>query len=112
MGKEEGGKRVEALKNLMDEITKVYDLANPNGGLFIQFLNYSRGNKNVRNDSVRRIFGRHSYSGMTRIGTELENKVLSRYVFRKRPTKPLLVMVFIDGEVRSQKNPVLIQSKG
>lgn len=108
----ENGRRLKALKNIMDEITMVYDLANPDRGLFLQFLNHRQGNKNVTNNSVGRIDYRDRYSGITSIGTELENKVFSRFVFQKRLTKPLLVIIFISGEVRSQKNPVLVQSKG
>lgn len=98
---EEGGERKIALERTLNEITKVYDLANPTGITAVRFMNAGRWEKNVRNSGVRALFKDRVYDGATMIGTQLKRKVLDRFVFTEKPmSKPLIVLTITDGEVR------------
>lgn len=103
MKAEEGGERMRILEQTLKEITKVYQLANPDGIKSIRFLNGEKGKRNVKSNRVKDLLKDHRFRGVTRIGTQLEKKVLDRFVWnRKEPMKkPLLVMTITDGAVRS-----------
>lgn len=107
MESEQGGERIETLKRTMDEITAIYDLANPTGIRAIKFLNAKKGLLNVRNKNWKKNFKGLRYDGMTRIGTALKAKILAQFVWKTAMTKPLLVMIITDGDVSSQRAPRL-----
>ena len=99
MNNEEGGARKKTLIQFIDHITKIYSMANKTGILAMRFLNDSGGKKNWTGKS-RKYLERHSYSGLTRIGTELKKKILDIYAIRNaKQSKPLLVLIVTDGAV-------------
>lgn len=97
------GARKATLKKTLEEVTKIYDLANENGLLAVRFINYPRGRKSVVNSKVEGIFENRKYDGTTMIGTALEKKMLGPFVRNKikdkKMEKPLLVMTITDGRV-------------
>lgn len=105
MRTEQGGSRIETLKATLGAITSVYDLANPQGILSVRFLNTSKGRRNVNEEKAKTLLDDHVYRGVTRIGTELERKILNRFIWNPKdpPKKPLLVMIVTDGAVGSSK---------
>lgn len=99
------GARKATLKKTIDEITKVYDLANDTGILSVRFINNKQGKKEVSNKKVESLFHERIYEGSTKIGTALEKKVLKPFVLSKeKMEKPLLVMTITDGTVSSGVN--------
>lgn len=110
MNYEEDGKRKETMKKTLNEITAVYDLANPTGIKAVQFLNAGTLHENIRNSNVHDLFKDRIYSGVTMIGTELQRKVLDKFVFMKESMlKPLIVMTITDGEVRRDSREEVFQ---
>lgn len=97
------GARKATLKKTLDEVTKIYDLANENGLLAVRFINTPKGRKSVVNSKVESIFDGRKYDGTTMIGTALEKKMLQPFVMdkitNKKMEKPLLVMTITDGRV-------------
>lgn len=100
MESEENGTRKEMLKRTMEAITSIYDLANPNGILSVQFFNSDIGFKNITQKNLPWLWERCSYGGVTRIGSALGEKILNRFVVPEMK-KPLLVMIVTDGAVSS-----------
>ena len=94
----EGGNRIKALESTLLLIAEVYTLARSDGILAIDFLNDSTEEVDVRTDIVVEIISEHSFSGWTRIGTELKQKVLDDFV-KTDMEKPLLVITITDGGV-------------
>lgn len=103
MNYEQEGARKETLRQTLEEVTKIYDLANENGLLVVRFINNTRGRKNVVNSKVNSIFDGRKYDGATMIGTALEKRMLLPFVKnkKKKMEKPLLVMTITDGRVSS-----------
>lgn len=99
MNFEQGGERKKTMEQTLDEITKVYDLANSDGLKSVQFLNASKVRYNIKNSDIPGIFKYRVYNGMTMIGTELKRKVLDRFVFMEPMSKPLVVITITDGQV-------------
>ena len=96
---EEGGARKKTLIQFIDHITKIYSMAGETGILAMRFLNDSGGKKNWTGKS-RKYLNRHSYSGLTRIGTELKRRILDLFVIgNSNQSKPLLVLIVTDGAV-------------
>lgn len=94
--------RKKTLKKTLEEITKIYDLANATGILSVRFINHKQGKKNVTNKKVEDLFHGRIYTGFTMIGTALEKKVLKKFVLDEpNMKKPLLVMTVTDGMVSS-----------
>lgn len=90
------------LTNTLNEICKIYSLANETGIKAIRYLNNRKGKKDVKVEDVGEVVRRCAHTGVTRIGTELHNRVLSSFVLGPGVTmsKPLLVMIVTDGTVR------------
>lgn len=99
---EQNGTRIETLAGTMQEITAIYDLANPKGIRAVKFFNAKQGLMDVKNKDWRSHFDRIKYDGVTRIGIALKTKILEHFVWKTVMTKPLLVMIMTDGDVGSQ----------
>lgn len=99
MKTEQAGQRIKTLHRTIDEITRIYDYANENGIKSVKFLNEKRGIANLKNSNWKRNFDKKAYNGVTKIGTALGLKVLNKFVWGERMTKPLLVMIITDGDV-------------
>jgi hypothetical protein len=99
---EEGGERIKTLKKVLKEVAAIYENARDEGILSIKFLNASQGKKDVTTPKLNAEPGPLSHirwSGITKIGTQLENRILKNFVYGKKMTKPLLVMIITDGDV-------------
>ncbi|PUU79846.1 hypothetical protein B9Z19DRAFT_1045931 [Tuber borchii] len=100
---EENGKRKKTLIEFVDHITDIYQMANKSGILAMRFLNGSRGKKNWTGRS-QKYLDRHTYSGLTKIGTELKEKILDIYAIKNaKQSKPLLVLIVTDGAVEGER---------
>lgn len=110
MNNEQDGARKGTLKRTLEEITKIYDLANKTGIMSLRFIDNPRGRKNVVYSKVDRVFQGRAYNGIRRIGTALDKKVLQPFVTKRREQmkKPLLIIVIADGAV----SPVQISILG
>jgi hypothetical protein len=98
---EEGGRRRETLIKYVDNITRIYKLANPKGILAIRFMNRAKGKMNYVAESSEEYLNAHDYGGVTRIGTELKKKILDIFAIgQTNQRKPLLVLVVTDGTVQ------------
>lgn len=103
METEQDGQRIQTLKKTMSEITAIYDLANPTGIRSVRFLNAKTGLLNVKSTNWKKRFNAHDYTGVTRIGTSLQKKILDRFVYERRMEKPLLIITITDGDVSSPR---------
>ena len=103
MKRDEGGRRIETLKNTLRVISRVFSLATEPGTgiLAIRWFNSLQAAYNVTEENARSIVEEHKYGGLTRIGSTLQSRVLKPLVYDKNGTmtKPLLVMVITDGKV-------------
>ena len=100
MIREENGKRKKTLIQFIDLITETYSMANESGILAMRFVNRGRGKNNWRSGS-QQYLDRHSYGGVSRIGTELKKKILDRFVIGNgNQSKPLLVLIVTSNAVR------------
>ncbi|KAI5842617.1 hypothetical protein DFP73DRAFT_554184 [Morchella snyderi] len=98
-------KLLPRLEKLIEQICGIYELANPNGINSIIFMNHNEGVKNVKKDDVRKILMLPPYTGISRIGTGLQRRVLDKFVpdGDKPMTKPLLVLTFTDGVIEGEE---------
>lgn len=102
---EEGGRRIKDLHKLLNAVAEIYTLARGRGILSVKFINHPKGKRNVRPEGVDDVISKFNPGGMTKIGTELESKILNIFTGSgRRMKKPLLVMVIIDGRVWSPTN--------
>ncbi|KAG0641329.1 hypothetical protein HOY80DRAFT_1135357 [Tuber brumale] len=99
----EDGKRKDTLIEYIDHITDIYKLANQSGIFAMRFMNSGGGKKNWTGQS-RQYLDQHSYGGVTRIGTELQKKILKKFVIgNPNQSKPLLVLIVTDGTVEGER---------
>ena len=96
---EDNGKRKKTLIQFIHYITEICSMANESGILAMRFMNGSRGKKNWTEKSKSYLDG-HNYGGVTRIGTELKEKILDKFAIGDpNQGKPLLVLIVTDGAV-------------
>lgn len=99
---DEEGTRKQILEQVLKIIAHVYQFATDSGEIrAIRFLNSRKSLHNVKNSDIDGILKDHGYIGLTKIGTELKNKILKPLV-DVNMTRPLLVMVITDGDVMAQ----------
>lgn len=98
MTTEEDGKRIEALEKTLSLVARVYELVREDGIVTIEFLNELDGEDNIGEVDIPAVIKEHKFTGWTRIGTELERKILNRLV-HKEMKRPLLVLTITDGDV-------------
>lgn len=102
MQSEESGARIKTLEKIMQEITSVYELANPIGIRAVEFVNANKELLNVGKKNWENEFKLLKYEGVTQIGTSLKSKVIDQFVWKSDMKKPLLVVVITGGEVSSR----------
>lgn len=98
---EEEGRRIKTLTRAVDDITAIYDLANPTGIKAIKFINAKQGLTDVTNDDWKLAFQGRIYRGVSRVGTALHQTILKQLVWKNPMTKPLLILIMTDGDVSS-----------
>ena len=99
MVSDKNGARKKSLIEFVDHITEICSIANDSGILAMRFMNSSGGKKNWSMKSEKYL-DRHSYRGLTRIGTELKKKILDNYAIGvSNQRKPLLVLIVTDSGV-------------
>lgn len=102
METEEEGMRKETLRQTLEAITSIYDLANTTGLASIRFLNSNTSYEDIKQRDLSRMWEHIVFSGVTKIGSALSKKVLDHFVWSvSKLKKPLLVMTITDGVVRS-----------
>lgn len=94
------GEQVEQLQRLLGTIASIYTLARDQGILTVRFMNAPQHKPDVNDKTSRSVLKDHEFGGVTRVGTELKNKVLDEFVSKVEMRKPLLVIVITDGPVR------------
>lgn len=98
---DQGGQRIKILQRLLNAIASVYNLARERGISTVRFFNALQGKKNITAQTVKTVIKGHQYGGDTRVGTELERKIIDKFVIGIEMKKPLLVIVITDQAVGS-----------
>jgi uncharacterized protein YegL len=98
----DNGERIDDLKLILERVSEVVTLFDEDG------ISLRAINANVQGDNVRtaidaqRFVQSLKFSGMTPLGTQLENRILKPMVFepikRRSLQKPVLVVTVTDGE--------------
>lgn len=102
---DEAGIRITILQQILEVITHFYSLSQPDGKIrAVRFLNKRVSLDNVTPREINEYIKTHRYDGLTRIGKELEKKILKPLVTADM-TRPLLVMILTDGDVRAPPPP-------
>lgn len=98
---DQGGIRITILRQILEVIAHFYSLSQPDGKIrAVRFLNKRVSLDNVTPREINEYIKTHRYDGLTRVGKELEKKILKPLVTTTM-TRPLLVMILTDGDVRS-----------
>lgn len=108
MSTEDRGERKKTLVKYLDVISHIYSFASEHkqGKIrSIRFLNSRKEGENVDYAGAKALLKRHSFLGMTKIGTNLKGKILDPLV-NEHMKRPLLVMVITDGAVRSSNHSI------
>ena len=96
---EENRQRKETLIQLIKEILDIYSMANGPDTHTMRLLN-SREPDMKEGEKWEDYLGRHEFGGVTRIGTELKEQILDKFVIgNSSQSKPLLVLILADGAV-------------
>jgi len=99
MIREGNGERKKILINFIDHITEIYLMANESGILAMRFMNRGGGRNNWTGKS-KEYLDRHSYGGVTRMGTKLKREILNKFVIgNSKQSKPLLILIVTDSAV-------------
>ncbi|KAA8894981.1 hypothetical protein FN846DRAFT_998187 [Sphaerosporella brunnea] len=102
---EEGQRKVTLHKVLM-EVSDIYSLARDEGIVSVRFFNTKKGRKNVTPAKVDDVLNKVAYTGLTKIGTELKQKILDPFLYKEAAAgklkKPLLIMIITDGDVEGE----------
>jgi len=103
---EEEGARINTLKATLKSIAAVYRLVSEIDGIVaVRFLNSNKWFKRVTPGGVDSIVEKAGFRGLTKIGTELRDRILKNYATVGSMKRPLLVVVLTDGEVRFCPHP-------
>lgn len=112
----EAGRKV-LLKDYLDLIVEIYSLAREQGINSVRFLNNHQETRNVTEGRKDSVLTKTAYGGVTRLGSELHRKIIIPFTSNTM-TKPLLVIVTTDGDVRDPLkvhrvtfNPIFPRSK-
>lgn len=99
------GDRIAALKEYVRRVTKITTMLDTTG-ISIRFINFERdeGFNGIHTISeVEEVMDCAGFCGGTRLGTELERKILNPLLFAKTRNetleKPLLITIVTDGAV-------------
>ncbi|KAI5778462.1 hypothetical protein EDC01DRAFT_345840 [Geopyxis carbonaria] len=103
---DQGGQRKVTLEKTLKTIASVYTHARPQGLNAVRFINGNTGKRNVKRGHVRGILKDHEWRGATRIGTQLERKILNDFVYTNLK-RPLLIMIITDGAVEGEEDGLL-----
>jgi hypothetical protein len=112
---EDQGKRKTTLVKTLHAIAKIYFKVQKTGIRSVRFLNDNKGRANVRPGNVGPMIKDHTWRGVTRIGTELERKILDCFVYEpkvvprklQKREKPLLIMTITDGAIEGEAQKTL-----
>jgi hypothetical protein len=104
MGLPENKDRVETLKSTLKTVAGVYQPVSKTGGIVsVKFLNpseeYGHEYIKITPGRVSQMIGQVGFRGLTRIGTELRDRILKKFADVDTIERPVLVMIFTDGEV-------------
>lgn len=102
MAFEENGSRIDDLKLILNRVSYAASLFDDDG-VQIRFLNSAEQGNGVRNErQVLDLVARVSFSGLTKVGTELQQKILEPLILQparaQQLKKPVLVIIVTDGQ--------------
>lgn len=109
MSFEENGSRIDDLKLILSRVSYAASLFDDDG-VQIRFLNSQVNGDGIRNEQqVQDLVSRATFSGMTEVGTKLQQKILEPLVLGPARAgqlrKPVLVITITDGQpVGESKN--------
>lgn len=104
MPEADGGKGIDVVRGVIEAITHIYSYScnGENGkALSIRFINSDSGGDNVDEAGAKKLLDQHQYSGPTKIGTQLKNKILIPLV-KKDMKRPLIVIIITSSPVSSK----------
>lgn len=102
---EEDGNRIKTLSKILRAIVDIYGLARDEGVVAVRFFNNSRPAKNLTRANVETVIKNIEYNGVTMIGTQLQDKILKRFVLKKKDmVRPVLAIIITDGHVGYYNN--------
>jgi len=105
---EQSGERIKTLKNTLKAIAGLYSLMSRGRGIVaVKFLNQRQGYLKVKPGQVSKLIDQVTFHALTRIGTELRNKVLNEYANVRKMKRPLLVIIITDGEIEGEPDVLL-----
>lgn len=101
MGSGADRKRENMLLEVLIAVASVYGLARDQGIVTVRFFNAPRGRKDVTRGKVEKLHGNIQYNGVSMIGTQLQEKILTKLVQAPKAimAKPLLTIIMTDGNV-------------
>jgi uncharacterized protein YegL len=102
MRMEQGGRRIEEMKNILSKITSIATLFDDDG-IQVTFMNSILTQAGVKTESdVIKLVNQVDFNGYTPIGTHLKDKVFKPLIKepakQKKLKKPVLIIVITDGE--------------
>ena len=102
MSFEEGGSRIDDLKLILNRVAFAASLFDDDG-VQIRFLNSPEQGNGIRNEQqVLELVARVRFSGLTKVGTELQQKILDPLILQSARAgqlrKPVLVIIVTDGQ--------------
>ena len=118
MAFEENGSRIDDLKLILSRVSYAASLFDDDG-VQIRFLNSPVNGDGIRNEQqVQDLIARAKFSGLTQVGTKLQEKILEPLVLgparARQLRKPVLVITITDGqpagESRNQLSNVIRQT--
>jgi hypothetical protein len=104
MGQPEYKDRVETLISTLKTVAGIYQPVSKTGGIVsVKFLNPSKehgyGYIKITPGGVSKMISQVGFRGLTRIGTELRDRILKKFADVDTIKRPVLVMIFTDGDV-------------
>ncbi|KAI5841687.1 hypothetical protein BZA05DRAFT_412948 [Tricharina praecox] len=103
---DDSGQRPATLFRVLETVAKIYGLAREAGIVSIRYLNGRRSHSNITSDKIETVCDEIKFKGLTKIGTQLQEKILEPFV-KSTMTKPLLVMVITDGNIDGENEGLL-----
>ncbi|CCG82802.1 putative Transcription factor RfeF [Taphrina deformans PYCC 5710] len=119
MAFEENGERIDDMKSILSKVSYATSLFDQDG-IQVRFLNAQINGDNIRTErDVQNLVGQIRFSGLTPLGTSLEQKILDPLVLgparQQRLQKPVLVIAITDGapqgEDKNKINMVIERAK-
>lgn len=102
------GERIDDLKLIMSKVAEVGTLFDDDG-IEVRFINSDRQGNNIKSGAdAERLLQNLEYRYDTKLGTQMEQKILIPMAYKRQLQKPLLIITITDGEPsENPKNKVV-----